>query len=614
MKKLCALAALLFAFALPASARGRIWGYCEKGNQTVKTSGIFSTNKVQGSFPSCTLTAYLPGTLTLATIYSDMSGTPLANPFTANTDGYWFFYADIRVDVKLCSSPACNSTVFAPYTLGDLAPQEESPFLIVTDFPGSDICGKVNTALAVAPASGATLFIPAGSYSFTTTCVLNKPVKLQCSGRNTTQLLYLGGGDAIQMVVGTSPPYMNGGISGCAILGNANPNAVGIHHIDTIGSLYDDLSLENFTGVNSAGIWFDNQTSFSERISLRKLSIFNNSIGIRLTNSAPGNPSTGSFEYHDWSEVHLSINDGQIGISAEGTGVANSCQLQHSNYQFMANVNDPATPATIVRLTGAAQMFQSHYSVFAEETTGAGARMFNICATCRVDGSGVVLAGAIPSLVAAGGVLAIGPVASDPGGTIYHHFFASANLSADRTATFPDQSGNVIEDNGFGNKANAFDNYGLGNTSFIRFTFSGANKWAFGAGASPGGDRGQIFSYTASLAAFDAVATGDTTVNALGTNANVNLNPTGTGNIKAGAASGFSTAINGNSDNAGVLTVGGPGTVTYSFTKTYSIAPICVCSDTTDITKNCKPTTTTSVLTIAGTVGDVVNYVCFPRF
>lgn len=88
--------------AARAQTQQRLQGYCEKGGEVVVTDGRSSTTKVQRSYPSCTITVYVSGTLTLATIYSDYSSTPLANPFTADTAGYWSFVANSgRYDVKM---------------------------------------------------------------------------------------------------------------------------------------------------------------------------------------------------------------------------------------------------------------------------------------------------------------------------------------------------------------------------------------------------------------------------------------------------------------------------------------------------------------------------------
>jgi hypothetical protein len=96
MKKVFTILALLF----PVSCFGqgtlqRVQKFCESGNQFVVTQGLNSTTKVQKSYPQCTVTVYLAGTSTLASVFSDNLSvpTPLANPFTANVDGSWGFYA-----------------------------------------------------------------------------------------------------------------------------------------------------------------------------------------------------------------------------------------------------------------------------------------------------------------------------------------------------------------------------------------------------------------------------------------------------------------------------------------------------------------------------------------
>lgn len=107
------LTGVLVAFALvcPAFAQTyqRTAGFCADGGQQPVTNGVIASGIVPigaispaftngtgvvGSFPGCTISVFNSGTNTLSTIYSDSSGTPKANPFTASsTDGYWFFYS-----------------------------------------------------------------------------------------------------------------------------------------------------------------------------------------------------------------------------------------------------------------------------------------------------------------------------------------------------------------------------------------------------------------------------------------------------------------------------------------------------------------------------------------
>lgn len=108
------LVASVILLPLCARANEAAQGWCEDGDTQVVTSGLTSTTTVQGSFPECTVTVYLHGTLTLATIYSDNSSTPLTNPFTAATNGQWEFYATQgRYDVVM-------SSAFGPVTLSDV--------------------------------------------------------------------------------------------------------------------------------------------------------------------------------------------------------------------------------------------------------------------------------------------------------------------------------------------------------------------------------------------------------------------------------------------------------------------------------------------------------------
>lgn len=98
----------------------RVQGWVENGNITVSiaNTGFVSSTKVQGSFPLGTVTVYLAGTLTLASIYSDDLAVPTAkaNPFTAASSGQWFFYAANAVyDVKFS-----GGGIAAPFTLGSI--------------------------------------------------------------------------------------------------------------------------------------------------------------------------------------------------------------------------------------------------------------------------------------------------------------------------------------------------------------------------------------------------------------------------------------------------------------------------------------------------------------
>jgi hypothetical protein len=70
-------------------------GLASKGTQPIGDTTVSSGSGVIASYPSCLVTVYDAGTQNLATIYSDNANPPtaLSNPFIANTDGSYLFFA-----------------------------------------------------------------------------------------------------------------------------------------------------------------------------------------------------------------------------------------------------------------------------------------------------------------------------------------------------------------------------------------------------------------------------------------------------------------------------------------------------------------------------------------
>jgi hypothetical protein len=147
MKKLVIIWAVLSApmFGQTLSA---IQKFCEVGDQTVVTQGLNSVTHVQRSIPSCTVAVYNSGTTTLATpIYSNNLSTPtvLANPFTANVDGSFLFWAN---------NGGCYDIVTSGGNAGDQFP---APFTYSNICPGSaggggsgiNCAGAINGAMAL---------------------------------------------------------------------------------------------------------------------------------------------------------------------------------------------------------------------------------------------------------------------------------------------------------------------------------------------------------------------------------------------------------------------------------------------------------------------------------
>jgi len=130
--KFAPLLSLLIPLAA-AAQNDALQGHCTLGGKQALVSGLASTNYDQGIIPGCQVTVYYTGTTTLATIYSNVTGTPLSNPFTAvqlpsPNAGYWIFYAPDGqgYDVKMSGgggNPACTTApncYTTPLTYTDL--------------------------------------------------------------------------------------------------------------------------------------------------------------------------------------------------------------------------------------------------------------------------------------------------------------------------------------------------------------------------------------------------------------------------------------------------------------------------------------------------------------
>ncbi len=96
--------------------KSKYFNYVEKGGKTVKTSP--STQfKLMETYPQATVTVYLAGTLTLASLWDDRNGLVIKNnPFVADIDSFYYFYVDCgKYDIKFS-----GTGVAAPYTYGDI--------------------------------------------------------------------------------------------------------------------------------------------------------------------------------------------------------------------------------------------------------------------------------------------------------------------------------------------------------------------------------------------------------------------------------------------------------------------------------------------------------------
>lgn len=127
MGKRLVLILFLLAAALGAEAQNyAVNGACTLGGQATVTQGMassgtrplrgsatFNGTGVMASYPGCTVTVFLTGTLVPAQIYLTASGNPQSNPFTADlNDGSWVFFAAAACyDIRISSGASQASTM-----------------------------------------------------------------------------------------------------------------------------------------------------------------------------------------------------------------------------------------------------------------------------------------------------------------------------------------------------------------------------------------------------------------------------------------------------------------------------------------------------------------------
>jgi hypothetical protein len=88
-------------------------GVCTQGATGAVVSGVSSSNQQISAFPGCMVHVYLTGTTMPATLYSNSSGTPLSNPFTAQSNALISFYASTanHYDITMSATGMTTTTI-----------------------------------------------------------------------------------------------------------------------------------------------------------------------------------------------------------------------------------------------------------------------------------------------------------------------------------------------------------------------------------------------------------------------------------------------------------------------------------------------------------------------
>lgn len=278
-----AILALAGAWICAAQSYPAVSLWCEKGGVTVTiNNGLSSTQKFQQSYPQCTVDVYLPGTTTHVSIYSNTTGTTLANPFTATTSGLATFYVTPGVyDIRLSSAG-----ISAPFTI----PSVTVPFSQYIS--GAKCDGTTNDSAAfqaaiTAAISGATILIP----PTTTGCVL-------ATGVTISKVITLSSGDpsypTVQLLAGANGITMItiSGVTPVTIQGvGFNPNShTGVTAVSAVNSTQVTLNGDSFiNGFNPAvsinNSYFTMISNSKFRLNLSDISGFNNPNSTTLLNN-----------------------------------------------------------------------------------------------------------------------------------------------------------------------------------------------------------------------------------------------------------------------------------------------------------------------------------------
>jgi hypothetical protein len=280
----------------------RIQGWVEAGNTVLAITGAAGTisRKVQGSFPSATITVYIANSVTLATIYADNTGTAKANPFTAGADGTWFFYAsDGRYDIQFS-----GGSLSAPFTIGDV--QAFDPLASGSTKtkcgPSTTLGAEILAAYAALPATGGIIDCRecTGFQAISAPIVISKPNVTLLFGASTVSvsaLTTISGNNASIIGSGTTFTFPNGQAIGIQMFRLTGT------FITVTGCVFDGNKSSVATQPDVGGSW----NSGAPRIYYTPIDI-EGATDVHILDNRFVNVSTSSVNFNNCGRVYIEGN------------------------------------------------------------------------------------------------------------------------------------------------------------------------------------------------------------------------------------------------------------------------------------------------------------------
>lgn len=210
-----------------------------------------------------------------------------------------------------------------------------------------------NAIAAAASAGGGVVYIPAGTYTISSTLTCTTvPVYFVGDGAWATVISFSGTGDCFRIYDGST--YGNrkkfaGGFVGITIDGTkAGAKSAGLH----VGDLLQyelDLTVQNFYGTGSIGVHLDNNYYWMEQLFGRIYAQNCTSHVVFDWTSSTSSTSSGSFERCD-----LDIYLDQINPNFDGVVFQNGAFITNGSLKIRGNFGSGSSPVTsaALRLTG----------------------------------------------------------------------------------------------------------------------------------------------------------------------------------------------------------------------------------------------------------------------